>query len=168
MLPLGNAKSNAHDITVLMDYGSLTYTPMQNRISPLVCHRRKPKASNRPFVVRGCLFSERKKTSDPSVHLLWTPRSVVLVRARPRLVKAVHPRVSKRPETTVLPLCGRSFKLLILLALQYSQDFSILEMILKYSSAKYSCSFQAAIIIPDSFKFLEKILDPIYFFQYIF
>lgn len=95
-------------------------------------------------------------------------RSVVLVRARPRLVKAVHPRVSKRPETTVLPLCGRSFKLLILLALQYSQDFSILEMILKYSSAKYSCSFQAAIIIPDSFKFLEKILDPIYFFQYIF
>lgn len=27
---------NAHDITVLMDYGSLTYTPMQNRISPLL------------------------------------------------------------------------------------------------------------------------------------
>lgn len=38
------------DITVLTDYGSLTYTPMQNRISSLPRNAVKPKASGRlPF-----------------------------------------------------------------------------------------------------------------------
>lgn len=98
---------NAHDITVLMDYGSLTYTPMQNRISPLLYIMLETKN------LRSSVRCSRKFTPEEGEDFrifIGTLAPFVLVWTRPRLakaraVKAVHPRIPRTiRETTVPPL----------------------------------------------------------------
>jgi len=97
MLSLSRATHNAHGITVLMNYGSLTYTPMQNRI-PSMCNAGNRKLSDRSCAVQGDPLQQKKIPPDPPVHL--SERSAVLVRTRSRLVevrafKVVRSRVAR-------------------------------------------------------------------------
>jgi len=94
---LRSATRNAHGITVLMNYGSLTYTPMQNRI-PSMCNVGNRKLSDRLCAVQRNPLQQKKIPPDPPVHL--SERSAVLVRTRSRLVevcavKVVRSRVAR-------------------------------------------------------------------------
>jgi len=80
-----------------MNYGSLTYTPMQNRI-PSMCNVGNRKLSDRLCAVQRNPLQQKKIPPDPPVHL--SERSAVLVRTRSRLVevcavKVVRSRVAR-------------------------------------------------------------------------
>jgi len=84
--------SSTHDITVLMDYGSLTYTPMQNRILSLP-YNQKPQV----VLAQGSPLRSRRRRRFRSIFLLaeHTLCCPSLDQTEARAVKAVHPRVSR-------------------------------------------------------------------------
>lgn len=102
------------DITVLTYYGSLTYTPMQNRTWLRTGNRKAPQIG-RPLFAGSFALGRGRRLRSILTLICRNARSAVLVRTRPglakaRAVKAVHPRVlsATRDNGTSAPRVGIS------------------------------------------------------------